>query len=275
MNAEQFHDALSQRPSDLITETDKVRAQPRTAVIPLRHWVSVAACAVLILGCGFFLFNRLLPAMNGSSSECAADTAMEEKYMLSGSANSDDSIAAEAQEPQAAEAASGSSNSRDTAEAESSMEEGALTPTGYPADSASFIDLSAAQTCLTNLLPNVTLNVDSSQAILIQSREELDACTQEWADYYELYSFQEACEAYDDGWFEGNDLLLLRIATEKSERMPVIDAFTLTGPESCEVTISFAVFPEDRTPDPACWHILLPTQKGLLTGSTIINIECP
>lgn len=273
MNAEQFHDALSQLPSDLITETDKVRTQPRAAVIPWRHWVSVAACAVLILGCGSFLFNSVLPAKNNASSECAADTALKEDLLVSGSPA--ENSASQAEAPRSTEAASGTTDYAKTAEPESSVEEGPLTPTGYPADGEYFIDLSAAQTCMTNMFPDVCINVDSSRSIFIQSREALDAYCQDWGDYYELDSLQEGCEAYDDAWFEAYDLLLLRVATEKSELMPVIDAVTLTSPDSCEVTISFAVFPEDNTLDPACWHILLPVEKGLLTTETVVCISCP
>lgn len=273
MTPENLHDALNQLPNDLVEETDKLRSSPKKTVIPWRQWVSMAACAVLILGCGFFLLDRWMISTS-TTSECAAEAPEEALLANSFDGAAVEESAREAEERDMTEAAVNGSAALGDEQTHGSTESG-LTPTGYPADGAYFIDLSDAQVCMTNELPNISICIDSSCVVFIQSRAELDAYCQEWADYCQLDSVTEDCEAFDDDWFAEYDLLLFRISTEKSELVPVIDSITLTGPESCEVTVSFAVFPEDRTPDPALWHILLPTEKGLLTDSTIINIECP
>ena len=54
MTAEQLQDALGLLPMDLIEEADALRRKPKKKPIPFRRWGALAACAVLVLGCGFF-----------------------------------------------------------------------------------------------------------------------------------------------------------------------------------------------------------------------------
>ena len=53
MTIEQLHDALNLLPSDLIAATDRRRAAPKAKTIPLRRWVSLAACVAVLLCAGF------------------------------------------------------------------------------------------------------------------------------------------------------------------------------------------------------------------------------
>ena len=52
MTAEQLQDALGLLPMDLIEEADALRRKPKKKPIPFRRWGALAACAVLVLGCG-------------------------------------------------------------------------------------------------------------------------------------------------------------------------------------------------------------------------------
>ena len=79
MNAEQFHDALGMLPSDLITEADKRRSAPKKTVIYWRKIVTVAACAVLVLGCGLLFMDTVLPVTGDANKECA----VEEEALMS------------------------------------------------------------------------------------------------------------------------------------------------------------------------------------------------
>jgi len=54
MTAEKLHDALSLLPADLITETDKLRTNPRPKVIAWKRVLPMAACFALLLSCGVF-----------------------------------------------------------------------------------------------------------------------------------------------------------------------------------------------------------------------------
>ena len=279
MNAEQFHDALSLLPSDLIAETDKLRASPKSRVIPWKRWASLAACLVLIFGCGWAVVRSGLLGFSGGSTktasfdEAAAECAPQEpaamysnqKTTEAAQGTNDSSVSLAPQEDLTDNA---------PADANREMEE-AMTPTGYPADGSYFIDLNAAQSILTYPAQDGNLCIDSSQTALIRTAAGLENYLGSWGDYFNLYALEEACAAFDEGWFECFDLLLIRVDTEKSELHPVIDSFTLTGPESCEIVICSPLMPEDNSPDPACWHILLPVEKDLLPEAIDITLLFP
>ena len=76
MTPEQLHDALGMLPTDLITETDKLRSRPAPKVIRFRSILAAAACFLLVLGCGLFAMDSILPT-GGSTKE-----AMKEESML-------------------------------------------------------------------------------------------------------------------------------------------------------------------------------------------------
>lgn len=244
MTAEQFHDALGLLPSDLIAGADAWRSRPRKKIIPWKRWAAMAACAVLVLGCGFAVTQSGLLNFSGGSTEKLAVA--------------EDMAECAPQAPEAPAAA---------APMEPAMDSANSIVTGEGAG----IDPSAAQTYRTSLLPGTSVCAAGNQGAVFTTAEE-------WEDYlsscdgiYDLSALEEA-EAID---FEANDLLVVRIGTEKSGLVPVIQEISLSGQEGCTVTISFAEFPEDNTPDPACWHILLPLTKGVLAEQAIVTIEIP
>lgn len=261
MTAEKLHDALSLLPSDLITATDKVRTQPRATVIHWRRWVSIAACAVLVLGVSFVFVNVFLP--KGGSMEAAMEY---ESAAMDCAPEAPAAMAPPTEAPAADSANSTTSGSRQEAEPEE-----ALTPTGYPTDGAFFIDLNAVQRILTYPIQDGNLCIDSSQTTMIRTTTNLETYLRDWGEYYDLYSLEEACAAFDEGWFESFDLLLIRADTEMSELVPSIDSVTFWQ-DRCEIVICSNLMPEDNSLDPACWHILLPVEKGLLPDGTIIDI---
>lgn len=78
MTAEQLQDALGLLPMDLIEEADALRRKPKKKPIPFRRWGALAACAVLMLGCGMFAMQMGL--LRGKSAmdkaamqECAPE----------------------------------------------------------------------------------------------------------------------------------------------------------------------------------------------------------
>ena len=78
MTAEQLQDALGLLPMDLIEEADALRRKPRRKPISFRHWGALAACAVLVLGCGFYAMQmgllRSKSAMDKvTMQECAPE----------------------------------------------------------------------------------------------------------------------------------------------------------------------------------------------------------
>lgn len=121
MTAEKLHDALNLLPGDLIAETDRLRTVPKKTVIRWQQWISMAACAVLILSVGLVLRDHLpgmydkteaaaqapaaaipenqkitadaaapeAPAEDGLSVEIPAEEALPEKKSGVGSASAD------------------------------------------------------------------------------------------------------------------------------------------------------------------------------------------
>jgi len=74
MNAEQFHDALSGLPDDLIAEAD-TRRQRRKSTIPFRRWASMAACFAAVLVVSLFALNTGSLKRVPKTESLAVDTA--------------------------------------------------------------------------------------------------------------------------------------------------------------------------------------------------------
>ena len=75
MTPEQLHDALGMLPSDLVAETDKLRSRPTQKVIRFRSILAAAACFLLVLGCGLFAMDSILPT-GGSTKEALKEESM-------------------------------------------------------------------------------------------------------------------------------------------------------------------------------------------------------
>lgn len=73
MTVHDLHDALTLLPSDLVTATDRLRSTPKSKAIPLRRWVSLAVCLVLVLSVTLVFGREILPGMGGGSKEAAAE----------------------------------------------------------------------------------------------------------------------------------------------------------------------------------------------------------
>lgn len=67
MTVHDLHDALNLLPADLIAAADRQRTARKTAVIPWKRWVSLAACLVLMLSAALMFRETILPGMGGKS----------------------------------------------------------------------------------------------------------------------------------------------------------------------------------------------------------------
>lgn len=253
MTAEKFHDALGLLPSDLITETDKVRSGPQKSTVHWRRWVSLAACAVLILGCGWLLRPGLFSAKSADTAECAA---------LEG-VNQTPTYAAADLSPQ--------ETANEKSQTTAGTGEQGLTPTGYPADGSWYADLSATQYCITPLSPDSAVNTAGApDATLVTSRTELDAYYEEKSSLYNMSSFREVIAAYDEIWFTEHDLLLIRVGSILDEVPPEVRSLAKTTESTWEITL-FQSF-TTASAEPADWHILITMNKDAMTGSDTITI---
>lgn len=174
MTGEQFHDALTLLPEDLVAQADIIRCRRRTG-IPWKQYAAIAACfAVLLCSVAFYrhaLRNRTPTALTAApfashQEEAAADTGAPRM-----------------------EAAKGAP---------------AVSDSGATADSA------IAFTCEeTPYRPNAA-SIDCSASILT-SRAELEDYFEEMGAYYQLDALRDACDIYDEGWFASSDLLLIPV----------------------------------------------------------------
>ena len=84
MTVEKLHDALNLLPPDLITATDRLRAEPRSKTVPWKRILPMAACFALLMGIGIFWAGKMLPehivmqAAAPESQKLAADEAAPE-----------------------------------------------------------------------------------------------------------------------------------------------------------------------------------------------------
>lgn len=92
MTAEQFHDALSLLPIELVEEADHCRQQPN---IPWGRYVGLAACLVLLLGCSW-LVHGMFHAGGKSAEAILADEAAPQMLENVGAGSMDTAIPAEA-----------------------------------------------------------------------------------------------------------------------------------------------------------------------------------
>lgn len=196
MTVENLHDAIGQLPADLIAKADEKRCR-KPKVLPMKRYAAMAACFVLLLGCGLFL-NRLAgpkgslmkDAMLGAE-QAACEAAPEEPM----DAAPMETLAAE---PAETESASNHSLVTD--------EEGNRTTSGSgTACFASIWKKELTQYCRTEQLGTPT---EYGQIVLIRSRTELDTYIRTNSTCFDLAEFETLCQVYTKEWFEENDLLL-------------------------------------------------------------------
>lgn len=95
MTAEQFHDALSLLPMELVEEADRCRQQPKKRDIPWSRYAGLAACLVLLLGCSW-LVHGMFHAGGKSAEAILTDEAAPQMRENVGAGSVDTAIPAEA-----------------------------------------------------------------------------------------------------------------------------------------------------------------------------------
>jgi len=127
--------------------------------------------------------------------------------------------------------------------------------------------------------------VDMPSYVLIEYREELDAYYEANKDIFDLerkdvvYSdttigFLDACDKYDEAYFEKRNLLLI-VLTEPSGsiRHRIADVRRKSGSSDWIVSIE-TIAPEIGTDDMAAWHLFLEVQMGkVISAEDIVHIN--
>lgn len=101
MTAEQFHDALSLLPMELVEEADRRRQNPRKNPIPWGRYAGLAACLALLLGCTW-LVHGMFHAGAKSTEAILADEAAPQMRENMAAGSVDTGTPAEVPEAEAA-----------------------------------------------------------------------------------------------------------------------------------------------------------------------------
>lgn len=208
MTAEQFHDALTLLPEDLVERADKIRSRKRTR-IPWKSCAAIAACFAVLLALAY-----------RHAQKNSAPTALTAVPFAAHQEEAADS--AEAPRMEAAK--------------------------GAPADSDSdaAADSAIIYPCVeTPCRPNAAV-IDRSISILT-SRADLEDYFEEMGEYYQLNALRDACHNYDEDWFMSSDLLLIPVDGVSAGQTCIVTemscqeghcnvVITLTGEETDELT---------------------------------------
>lgn len=175
MTGEQFHDALTLLPADLIAQAEEYRCR-KPKVIPLKRYAAAAACLAVLL-CAAKLFR-----------DTQQEPAKTEMAAASYSVLEDAGVTDEAPRMEAAKEAPA-------------------------AGSAATEDNGISFVCVeTPVNVHTTASfVHGPSATGITSREELDDYLSKWDRLYLLDALRDACEIYEEAWFASHDLLLIPV----------------------------------------------------------------
>ncbi|MDO5544229.1 MAG: hypothetical protein Q4F81_00105 [Eubacteriales bacterium] len=198
MNAEQFHDALTLLPEDLVSQTDEFRSR-KPKIIPWKQYTAVAACFAILLTSAVLVYTpQSAPVVSYSAAKQeAADAAPEME-----------------------------------AAAEAPMERNAMTDEA-PLAGAAATEAPSCPMVETPCLRSAA-EIDRSAAI-ITSRSELESYFTEMGEFYQLDALIDACVLYDAAWFSNSDLLLIPV-DNVSPSCTVTDVSLTNG--TCEITLT-------------------------------------
>lgn len=232
MTGEQFHDALTLLPEDLIARADEFRSRkPKT--IPLKRYAAIAACfAVLVTSA--VLVRTLRQKSVPSEMAAAAPYAIMQ----------DAGAADEAPRMEAAK--------------------GAPETSGSTAMADSAIPFTCAET--PDNLNNTACFAHGPSVTGITSRDELDAYLSKWDRLYLLDALRETCQIYDEDWFAFHDLILLPVDDVTG---PCAVTNLTIADDGCEITVALS---GEKTEEPTNYHILLPVEKGSVTDTQNITV---
>ena len=200
MTGEQFHDALTLLPEDLVARAEGFRSR-KPKVIPWKRYVALAASLVVLLTSGLVVHSLRQKSAVSEMAAAAPFAAMKDTE-------------AEAAEAPRMEAAMGSQKN-------------------------AAADCAISFTCVeTPVNVHSTASFAHGPSPTgITSREDLDDYLSKWDRLYLLDSLRDACEIYDEDWFASHDLLLIPVDCVTGPcavtDMTIADGF-------CEVTVALS-----------------------------------
>ena len=232
MTSEQFYDALTLLPEDLVARADAFRSR-KPKIIPWKRYAALAASfAVLVTSA---VMVHTLRQKNAPS-----EMAVAAPYSVMQDAGAAD-------EAPRMEAAKGSpETSGSTAMADSAIPFTCVETPVNVHSTASF--------------------VHGPSATGITSREELDDYLSKWDRLYLLDALRDACQMYDEDWFASHDLLLIPVDGVTG---PCAVTDMAIADDVCEITVALS---GEKTEEPTNYHIVLPIEKDAVTDPQNITV---
>lgn len=241
MTVEDFHDALTLLPADLVAEADERRFRKPRLVL-WHRWAAMAACLVLVLSCGL-LVQSWKPGKSQSNGTMAAPAAgVDAAPAEAAPALSNEKAALD----EAAPYSGGQSRSN-------TMDSGTFAP--------GILDITWVETPAEDAF---AMNISGEpETALIQSREMLEAYLAGCV-FQNVEALRKSTEAFDEGWFSTHDLLMLRLVC--SAEAAVTDIEEKEG--------RWEIYVEEKSPEsPASeYHILITVEKGLIDNADDVTL---
>lgn len=232
MTAEQFHDALTLLPEDLVTRADEFRSR-KPRIIPWKRYAALAASFAVLLTSAVIVHTLRQKAATSKMAAAAPYSAMY-----------------------------------DTGAADEAPRMEAAMGTPEASGSAAMADCATAFTCVeTPANPHSTASyAHGPSPVILTSRSELDAYFTKWEGLYLLDALRDACAIYDKGWFPAHDLLLIPV---EGVTGPCIVTDLTIANGACEITVALS---SEKTEEPTHYHIVLPVEKGAVTDPQNITV---
>lgn len=232
MTAEQFHDALTLLPEDLVARADGYRSR-KPKIIPWKRHAALAASFAVLLTSALTLHTLRQKNAPSEMAVAAPYSVMQD--------------AGAADEAPRMEAAKGSPET-----------------SGSTAMAGSAIPFTCVET--PDNLNNTACFAHGPSVSGIVSRDELDAYLSKWDRLYLLDNLRDTCQIYDEGWFASHDLILLPVDGVAGP-CAVTNLTIANG--ACEITIALS---GEKAEEPTNYHIVLPVEKNAVTGPEHITV---
>lgn len=270
MTPEHIHDALTLLPADLIEEADRKRSR-KPKVILWKRYAAMAASFAVVLCCSWFCLRLFGPK---GATESMKEVPTEAAVMQAPEAAN--GVAA-VRETQAAAEYDG-----DEAAPESAEEEMCALPTEAAENGGAGLQADSTSGSAPALHPGITL-VQCMEALpgasttacfssapapkLFQSRSDLEAYRDKDIHPFDPEPVMEACEGYDDTWFQTHDLLLISVCSVPASQIPEIAAFYA---EDGQWYVCIASDPDRAEAERKDWQFLIDAEKGLIDSADSI-----
>lgn len=248
MTVEDFHDALTLLPADLVAQSDKRRSRKPRLVL-WHRWAAMAACLALVLSCGL-LVQSWKPGKSSGPNLMAAPAVSAE----AAPAEADPALTNDAAAQDEMSLGSGMSAAGITEKSRADAADAGTVPAGI-------LDITCVETPMKG---DSAVSISGEPKVtLISSREMLEdyltGCGNQNGE-----ALKECTEGFDEDWFAAHDLWMLRLTCSADAAVTDI----------CQKDGRWEIHVEEKSPESPAGgsHILITAEKGLAEDADHITL---